>query len=81
MKINFNMNINIDNWAKACGYKVKGDKIVKEYNLSDFKKAVKEYIESELEFGRNQNTIEENFMINDVREFIEDFEYEHKEDK
>ena len=81
MKINFNMNIDIDNWAKACGYKVKGDKIVKEYNLSDFETAVKEYIESELEFGRNQNTIEENFMINDVREFIEDFEYEHKEDK
>ena len=81
MEINFNMNIDIDNWAKACGYKVKGDKIVKEYNLSDFEKAVKEYIESELEFGRNQNTIEENFMINDVREFIEDFEYEHKEDK
>ena len=81
MEVNFNINIDINNWAKACGYKVKGDKIVKEYNLSDFEKAVKEYIESELEFGRNQNTIEENFMINDVREFIEDFEYEHKEDK
>ena len=74
-------NIDIDKWAKACGYKVKGDKIVKEYNLSDFEKAVKEYIEAELEFGRNQNTIEENFMINDVRDFITDFEYEHKEDK
>ena len=81
MKVNFDFNIDIHRWAEACGYKIKEDKIVKEYDLSDFEEAVKEYIESELEFGRNQNTIEENFMVNDVKEFIEDFEYAYKEDK
>ena len=81
MIINFNMKIYTEQWAKACGYKIKGKKIVKEYNLSDFEKAIQEYIAAELEFGRNSNTIEENFFMNDVRDFITDFEYEHKEDE
>lgn len=69
-------NIDIKDFVKACGFEIEGDKIVKKYNLSDFKEALTEYIQAELDAGRNSNTILENFIINDAREFIQDFEYE-----
>lgn len=74
-------NVNVKAFVEACGYEIEGDKIVKKYNLSDFEEALTEYIQAELDAGRNSNTIEENFIINDAREFIQDFEYEYKEDK
>lgn len=69
-------NIDIKDFVKACGFEIEGDKIVKKYNLSDFKEALTEYIQAELDSGKNSNTILENFIINDAREFIQEFEYE-----
>lgn len=69
-------NVDIKDFVKACGFEIEGDKIVKKYNLDDFKKALTEYIQAELDAGRNSNTILENFIINDAREFIQEFEYE-----
>lgn len=81
MKVTFDMDINIQRCVEACGFKIKGDKIIKEYNLSDFKEALGEYIQDELDAGRNSNSIEDNFVVNDAREFMVEFEYEYKEDK
>ena len=74
MNINFDMDINLQDWAEAIGYKIAGDKLVKEYKLTDFKEAVQEYIEAQLDAGLNSNAIEENFFVNDVDEFKTDFE-------
>lgn len=78
MNINFDIDIDINKWAEAIGYKIVGDKIIKGYNLSDFKEAIKEYIEAQIDSGCNPNTIEQNFFENDKGEFKLDFEYEYK---
>ena len=78
MKIEFDFDVNLEAWAKALGYKIEGDKLVKTMKLSDFKEAVKEYIRAQLEAGMNSNVIVENFFANDVDEFKSDFEYEYK---
>lgn len=77
MNINFNMDINLEAWAKAIGYKIVGNKLVKEYRLADFKSAVEQYIDAMLDAGWNSNVIEENFFENDTDEFKADFEYEY----
>jgi hypothetical protein len=78
MDVNFNIDINLQDWAKAIGYKIVGDKLVKEYKLTDFEEAVKQYIEAMLDAGWNSNVIEENFFVNDTDEFKSDFEYEYE---
>ena len=81
MNVKFNINIDLEVWAKAIGYKIVGDKLVKEFKLSDFKEAVQDYIEAMLEAGWNPNAIEENFLVNDKDEFRQDFEYDYEEEK
>ena len=82
MNINFNMDINLQGWAEAIGYKIVGDQLVgedldKKYRLEDFKAAVAMYIEEMLEAGYNSSTIEENFFVNDCSDFKTDFECEY----
>lgn len=74
MQIMFDMDINLSDWAKAIGYKIVGDKLVKEYRLEDFKEAVSSHIQAMLESGYSVNAIQERFFENDKYEFKIDFE-------
>ena len=79
MKITFDMDVNLNTWAEAIGYKIVGDRVVakKSYCLEDFEKVVADFISESLEFGINQNAIEEIICANDdeqqiLREMLED---------
>lgn len=74
MKINFDMDIDLQRWAEAIGYKIVGDKVVTAYRLADFEEAVRDYVEAELDTGANSNLIEENFFENYADMFKREFE-------
>ena len=67
MKINFDMDINVSDWAEAIGYTVVGDKVISKnvFTLSDFEKCVSDYISETIEGGTNSNLVVENFFHND----------------
>jgi len=79
MDITFNIDVNLNEWAKAIGYNIVGDKLVrddssKKYKLADFKEEVRGYISAMLDAGWNLNAIQENFFANDTEEFKVEFE-------
>ena len=67
MKINFDMDINVNDWAEAIGYTVVGDKVVSKnvFSLSDFEKCISDYISESIECGVNSGVIVERFFAND----------------
>ena len=72
MKINFNMDIRIEAWAKALGYAVVGDKLIHStvIELKDFEECVSDYISESLESGTNSAALEEIFFANDDEQHI-----------
>ena len=71
MKINFDMDINVSDWAEAIGYTVVGDKVISKnvFTLSDFEKCVSDYISETIEGGTNSNLVVENFFHNDDEQY------------
>ena len=67
MKINFDMDINVSNWAEAIGYTVVGNKVVSKnvFALSDFEECISDYISESIECGVNSGVIVERFFAND----------------
>ena len=81
MKINFDMDINVNDWAEAIGYTVVGDKVVSKnvFALSDFEECISEYISESIECGVNSGVIVERFFANDdeqhgLRDMLEEYE-------
>lgn len=81
MKINFDMDINVNDWAEAIGYTVVGDKVVSKnvFTLSDFEECISEYISESIECGVNSGVIVERFFANDderhgLRDMLEECE-------
>lgn len=81
MKINFDMDINVSEWAEAIGYTVVGDKVVSKnvFALSDFEECISEYISESIECGVNSGVIVERFFANDdeqhgLRDMLEEYE-------
>ena len=81
MKINFDMDINVNDWAEAIGYTVVGDKVVSKnvFALSDFEECISEYISESIECGVNSGVIVERFFANDdeqhgLRDMLEECE-------
>ena len=81
MKINFDMDINVSDWAEAIGYTVVGDKVVSKnvFALSDFEECISEYISESIECGVNSGVIVERFFANDdeqhgLRDMLEECE-------
>ena len=72
MKINFNMDIRIEAWAKALGYTVVGNKLIHStvFELKDFEECVSDYISESLESGTNSAALEEIFFANDDEQHI-----------
>ena len=67
MKINFDMDINVNDQAEAIGYTVVGDKVVSKnvFALSDFEECISDYISESIECGVNSGVIVERFFAND----------------
>lgn len=81
MKINFDMDINVNDWAEAIGYTVVGDKVVSKnvFALSDFEECISDYISESIECGVNSGVIVERFFANDdeqhgLRDMLEECE-------
>ena len=81
MKINFDMDINVSDWAEAIGYTVVGDKVVSKnvFALSDFEECISEYISESIECGVNSGAVVERFFANDdeqhgLRDMLEEYE-------
>ena len=81
MKINFDMDINVSDWAEAIGYTVVGDKVVSKnvFSLSDFEECISDYISESIECGVNSGVIVERFFANDdeqhgLRDMLEECE-------
>ena len=81
MKINFDMDINVSDWAEAIGYTVVGDKVVSKnvFALSDFEECISDYISESIECGVNSGVIVERFFANDdeqhgLRDMLEECE-------
>lgn len=81
MKINFDMDINVNDWAEAIGYTVVGDKVVSKnvFALSDFEECISEYISESIECGVNSGAVVERFFANDdeqhgLRDMLEEYE-------
>lgn len=81
MKINFDMDINVNSWAEAIGYSVVGDKVVSKnvFTLSDFEECISAYISETIEGGTNSNIVVERFFNNDdeqhcLRDMLEECE-------
>ena len=81
MKINFDMDINVSDWAEAIGYTVVGDKVVSKnvFALSDFEECISEYISESIECGVNSGAVVERFFANDdeqhgLRDMLEECE-------
>ena len=81
MKINFDMDINVSDWAEAIGYAVVGDKVVSKnvFSLSDFEECISDYISESIECGVNSGVIVERFFANDdeqhgLRDMLEECE-------
>ena len=81
MKINFDMDINVDDWAEAIGYTVVGDKVVSKnvFALSDFEECISDYISESIECGVNSGAVVDRFFANDdeqhgLRDMLEECE-------
>ena len=81
MKINFDMDINVNDWAEAIGYTVVGDKVVSKnvFALSDFEECISDYISESIECGVNSGAVVERFFANDdeqhgLRDMLEEYE-------
>lgn len=81
MKINYDMDINVSDWAEAIGYTVVGDKVVSKnvFSLSDFEECISDYISESIECGVNSGVIVERFFANDdeqhgLRDMLEECE-------
>ena len=81
MKINFDMDINVNAWAEAIGYTVVGDKVVSKnvFALSDFEECISEYISESIECGVNSSAVVDRFFANDdeqhgLRDMLEEYE-------
>ena len=81
MKINFDMDINVNDWAETIGYTVVGDKVVSKnvFALSDFEECISDYISESIECGVNSGVIGERFFANDdeqhgLRDMLEECE-------
>ena len=81
MKINYDIDINVNDWAEAIGYTVVGDKVVSKnvFSLSDFEKCILDYISESIECGVNSGVIVERFFANDdeqhgLRDMLEECE-------
>lgn len=81
MKINFDMDINVNDWAEAIGYTVVGDKVVSKnvFALSNFEECISDYISESIECGVNSGVIVERFFANDdeqhgLRDMLEECE-------
>ena len=81
MKINFDMDINVSDWAEAIGYTVVGDKVVSKnvFLLSDFEECISDYISEAIECGTNSGVVVERFFANDdeqhgLRDMLEECE-------
>ena len=81
MKIKFDMDINVNDWAEAIGYTVVGDKVVSKnvFALSDFEECISDYISESIECGVNSGVIVERFFANDdeqhgLRDMLEECE-------
>ena len=81
MKINFDMDINVSEWAEAIGYTVVGDKVVSKnvFALSDFEECISEYISESIECGVNSGAVVDRFFANDdeqhgLRDMLEECE-------
>lgn len=67
MNIKFNMDINVEAWAQALGFRIVGDKLIPSivYEKKDFEECIADYISESLEAGTNSGAIEEIFFAND----------------
>ena len=81
MKINFDMDINVNDWAEAIGYTVVGDKVVSKnvFALSDFEECISDYISESIECGVNSGAVVDRFFANDdeqhgLRDMLEECE-------
>ena len=81
MKINFDMDINVSEWAEAIGYTVVGDKVVSKnvFALSDFEECISDYISESIECGVNSGAVVDRFFANDdeqhgLRDMLEECE-------
>lgn len=81
MKINFDMDINVSDWAEVIGYTVVGDKVVSKnvFALSDFEACISDYISEAIECGTNSGVVVERFFANDdeqhgLRDMLEECE-------
>ena len=81
MKINFDMDINVNAWAEAIGYTVVGDKVVSKnvFALSDFEECISDYISESIECGVNSGAVVDRFFANDdeqhgLRDMLEECE-------
>ncbi len=81
MKINFDMDINVSDWAEAIGYTVVGDKVVSKnvFALSNFEECISDYISESIECGVNSGVIVERFFANSdeqhgLRDMLEECE-------
>ena len=81
MKINFDMDINVSDWAEAIGYTVVGDKVVSKnvFALSNFEECISDYISESIECGVNSCVIVERFFANSdeqhgLRDMLEECE-------
>ena len=81
MKINFDMDINVSDWAEAIGYMVVGDRVVSKnvFALSDFEECISDYISESIECGVNSGVVVERFFANDdeqhgLRDMLEECE-------
>lgn len=84
MDINFDIDINLNEWANAAGYKIDRYAVInrktnKRFSLPNFVEYVKEYIEAMVDFDINIDRIEENFFVNDAEAFYKDFESGYEE--
>ena len=72
MNIKFNMEINVEEWAKVLGFKIVGDKLIPTtvYEKKDFEECISDYISESLEAGTNSGAVEEIFFANDDEQHV-----------
>lgn len=72
MNINFNMDIDLNAWAEAIGYRIFGDMVIpkKAFTRKDFEQSVAKYISESLEAGTNSGAIQDIFFNNDDEQTI-----------
>jgi len=72
MNIKFNMEINVEEWAKVLGFKIVGDKLIPTavYEKKDFEECISDYISESLEAGTDSGAVEEIFFANDDEQHV-----------